>query len=160
MKYTYSDAKNPMWMNKAKTRMDIEVDWDHIPEDTYSPCGICDLNGVAGEEHLAHLWNRALAGDFGPIKEYERPADLTTEETINFAEVRSLRNRLLAASDYAIAPDKWEDMSAEEKKAWKDYRQALKDVPQNWTMTASYDDDEEVYKLPEEYTFPRAPDAS
>ena len=158
MQFTYSAAKDPMWLNKAKTRMVIWVDWDHIPEDTFSPCGIEDLNGVEGEEHLADLWNRALAGDFGEVPEYETPADLTLDETLNYFEIRNVRNKLLMASDIAIAPDKWEDMTPEKRQEWKAYRQSLRDVPQNWTMAASYDDDEEKYRIASEYTFPKAPE--
>lgn len=160
MYYTYAAAKDPAWQNKAKTKMTIWVDWDHIPEDDFSPCGIVDLNGVEGEEHLADLWNRANAGDFGDIAEYETPADLTTDETCNYFDIRGIRDRLLIQSDLAIASDKWEDYTDSEKQAWKTYRQALRDVPQNFTMQGYYDDDEEAYKLPSEYSFPSAPRGS
>ena len=155
---TYTFARNPKWQNKAKTKIYIEVDWDHLDDEVYSPCSMIDLNGVEGEEHLADLWNRTLAGDFGPIQEYERPADYTSEETLNVFGIRGMRDRLLTQSDIAITNDRWEDMTPEKRQEWKTYRQALRDLPQSWTMTASYDDDEEVYKLPGEYTFPRAPE--
>ena len=157
MDYTYSAARNPAWQDRAMTKMSIWVDWDHIPEDTFSPCGIEDLNGVAGEEHLADLWNRAVAGDFGAIAAYETPADLTTDETCDYFGIRIIRDQLLTQSDIAIANDKWEDYTDEQKHAWKVYRQALRDVPQNFTLTASYDDDAEAYKMPSEYSFPSAP---
>ena len=157
MNYTYSAAKNPAWQNRAMTKMSIWVDWDHIPEDTFSPCGIEDLNGVEGEEHLADLWNRALAGDFGIIAAYETPADLTPDQTCDHMGIRTIRDQLLAQSDIAVANDKWWQYTDEQKQEWTDYRKALRDVPQNFTLTASYDDDEEVYKMPEGFTFPRAP---
>lgn len=160
MKYTYAAAKDPAWQNKAKTSMTIWVDWNHIPEDTFSPCGFIDLNGVPGEEHLADLWNRALAGDFGPIKEYETPRDLTQNETCDYFDIRGHRDRLLQQSDFAVANDKWWKMTDEEKQAWTDYREELRNVPQNFTMQGYYDDDEEVWRLPAEYSFPSAPDAS
>jgi len=158
MDITYASARNPIWVNKAKTKMDIEVDWNHLDDEVYSPCGIWDSNGQEGEEHIADLWNRALAGDFGPIQEYETPADYTPEETVSAFGIRDIRNGLLMQSDYAVANDRWHTMSEEDRQAWTEYRQALRDLPQNWTMTASYDDDEEVWKLPGEYTFPRAPE--
>ena len=158
MMLTYSDAINPKWQNRAKTTIHIEVDWDHLDDEVYSPCSMIDLNGVEGEEHLADLWNRTLAGDFGPIQEYETPADYTPEETVIAFGIRNMRNDLLMQSDYAVANDRWHTMSEEDRQAWTEYRQALRDIPQNWTMTASYDDNEEVWKLPGEYTFPRAPE--
>lgn len=157
MDYTYAAAKDPAWQNRAMTKMAIWVDWNHIPEDTFSPCGIEDLNGVEGEEHLADLWNRALAGEFGDIAPYETPADLTVDETCNYFNIRAIRNRLLVLSDYAISNDKWWQMTDEEKQAWTVYRQALRDVPQNFTMVGTYDDDAEAYRLPSEYSFPEAP---
>ena len=158
MNFTYAAAKNAAWQNKAKTKMVIWVDWDHIPEDTFSPCGIEDLNGVEGEEHLADLWNRAIAGDFGEIQEYETPPKLTTEETVNHFGIRVMRDQLLAKSDIAIANDKWHGYTDEKKQEWIKYRQALRDVPQNFPLKGAYDDDEELYKLPSEYSFPVKPE--
>lgn len=157
MDYTYSNVRNPRWQNKAQTKLHMEVDWDHLDDEEFHPCSMIDLNGVEGEEHLADLWNRALVGDFGDIQEYETPPNYTIEETLNFLDIRTIRNKLLLQSDIAITNDRWEDMTPEKRQEWKVYRQALRDVPQNWTMEATYDDDEEVYKLPAEYTFPRAP---
>ena len=157
MEFTYAAAKDAAWQNKAMTKMVIWVDWDHIPEDTFSPCGIEDFNGVEGEEHLADLWNRAIAGDFGTVTAYETPADLTTDETCDYFGIREIRDRLLLQSDIAITNDRWQTMTDEQKQAWTVYRQALRDVPQNFTLRGTYDDDEEVYKLPSEYSFPEAP---
>ena len=160
MEFTYAAAKDPVWQNKAKTKITLWVDWNHIHEETFSPCGIMDLNGVTGEEHLADLWNRAIAGDFGPIAAYETPEKLTTDITCDFFDIRLQRDELLKQSDYAIANDKWEDYTDEQKQAWKDYRKALRDVPQNFTLQGYYDDDEECWMLPAGHTFPVAPDAS
>ena len=41
-------------------------------------------------------------------------------------EVRTQRNALLAESDWAVLPD----APVADEQAWKDYRQALRDVPQ------------------------------
>lgn len=41
-------------------------------------------------------------------------------------EVRSERDRLLADSDWAVLPD----APVADGQAWKDYRQALRDLPQ------------------------------
>ena len=41
-------------------------------------------------------------------------------------EVRTQRDTLLAASDWAVLPD----APVADEQAWKDYRQALRDVPQ------------------------------
>lgn len=154
---TYTSAMNPKWVNFANTRIEIQVDWNHVPDEVYSPCCLWDANGQEGEEHIADLWNRALAGDFGEIADFEVPADLTAEETLNWMQIREYRNDLLNASDIAIANDRWWQMTDEQKQAWTDYRQALRDVPQNWTMTATYDTERDAFRMPEGFTFPEAP---
>jgi hypothetical protein len=44
------------------------------------------------------------------------------------ARMRYQRDRLLAASDWAMTTD-----APTDKQAWADYRQALRDFPQSWT---------------------------
>lgn len=45
------------------------------------------------------------------------------------AWLRSVRNGLLAESDWMVLPDVWETYSAEKKAALTTYRQALRDLP-------------------------------
>jgi len=154
---THTDARNPKWTNAANTVIEIEVDWDHVPEEVYSPCALWDANGQPGEEHIADLWNRALSGEFGEVASFEVPADLTEQETMRLFDVYEIRANLLLDSDIAVMPDRWEAMTPEQRQAWAEYRQALRDVPQNWTLRARYDVTEDRFKVDEEYTFPRAP---
>lgn len=49
-------------------------------------------------------------------------SDITNEQ-----EMRLQRDRLLAASDWAMAPD-----APTDKEAWSTYRQALRDFPATW----------------------------
>lgn len=46
------------------------------------------------------------------------------------APARSQRDRLLAASDSRALADRWAAMTTAQQQAWADYRQALRDVPQ------------------------------
>jgi hypothetical protein len=48
--------------------------------------------------------------------------------------IRHYRNHLLMASDWAMAPD-----APTDKQAWADYRQALRDFPNNWTPSETID---------------------
>jgi hypothetical protein len=43
--------------------------------------------------------------------------------------LRLERNRRLAESDIYIVADRWELYSNDQKQAWADYRQALRDLP-------------------------------
>lgn len=46
-----------------------------------------------------------------------------------FLEIRTERNKLLASSDWTQLPDS--PLTPEQKKAWADYRQALRDLPES-----------------------------
>lgn len=60
-------------------------------------------------------------------------------------EIRYRRNLYLEKSDSYVLPDRWEEYTPTQKQAWKDYRQALRDIPQQ----AGY---------PTTLTWPTAPD--
>ena len=91
----------------------------------------------------------------GKAVEVEIQRDKPTLSTIR-RWIRQYRNQLLAESDYAMLPD-----VATDKRAWQDYRQALRDLPQTWRLdeeTPSVDvsgvyEYVDVAKLP----FPRKP---
>lgn len=155
--FTYSHARNPKWVNAAMTAIELEVNFDHLPENEYDPCALRDLNGVPGEEHIADLWNRTIAGDFGPISAFVTPADWDANETMLRFHVRPRRDLLLQRSDHAVANDRWMSMSEEKRQEWATYRQTLRDVPQSWTITSSYDIETDQYHLNTPYEFPEEP---
>lgn len=70
-------------------------------------------------------------------------ADLDARKAQKAAEVRAQRDRLLTSSDWT----QLEDYVKNNKPAWKTYRQALRDVPQQSTF-------------PDIVIWPTAPDAS
>jgi len=47
-------------------------------------------------------------------------------------EIRDKRDELLVNSDIHVVADKWEVMTSEQKQEWTTYRQALRDLPQNF----------------------------
>lgn len=78
-------------------------------------------NGSACLEPGDPLYNRAQAGEFGPIAPFIVP----DPAKIAAREARQLRNKLLSTSDWTQVADAPVDASA-----WATYRQALRDVPQ------------------------------
>lgn len=58
---------------------------------------------------------------------YERDPETIPDEWL-IERVRIHRDRLLAASDWAVLPD-----APTDKQAWSAYRQALRDFPATWT---------------------------
>lgn len=63
--------------------------------------------------------------------------DVTAPLPDEEANMRAMRNLLLAASDWAVLPD-----APTDKQAWESYRQALRDFPSTWTPgpTADFPD--------------------
>ena len=78
-------------------------------------------NGSACLEPGDPLYDRAQAGEFGPIAPFVAPdpAEIAAQEA------RQMRGNLLAASDWTQVADAPVDAAA-----WAAYRQALRDVPQ------------------------------
>ena len=79
------------------------------------------------------------------VREFVTTRDKTLEEINEEARielekdwipVRIQRDLLLKQSDTAVVIDKWEVMSAESKSLWSNYRQALRDIPQNFSNPA------------------------
>lgn len=78
---------------------------------------ICDV-----EQHGRDIYNRILSD--GNIAEYIPPPESTTEELS--AEQRFNRDKLLKETDWTQLPDVPEST----KLKWAEYRQQLRDIPQ------------------------------
>jgi len=67
MSITYTAARNPKWSNSEKTVIDIEVNFDHMPETWVH------FTAVASGDlpHTHDIYARAVAGDFGSIADYD-----------------------------------------------------------------------------------------
>lgn len=122
MAITYSNARNPVWINPERTILDIEVNFDHWAADEYTL--FTAYGDDVGEPHAVEIYNRAVAGDFGPISDYVPPADITGDEAM--ARLRAQRNKLLDESDWMVISDR---TATAEQLA---YRQALRDMPANY----------------------------
>jgi len=121
MEITYTNARNPKWADAAQTMINIEVNFNHISDEEYSPF---TANPLDVEPHGIEIYNRAVAGDFGPVADYIPPADIVGEDAMT--RLREERNSLLTASDWMVLPDR---TSSAEQLA---YRQALRDLPANY----------------------------
>lgn len=110
-------AKNPTWVNAEHTRINLKVTFDNIPEHTFT------ADPKDCEAHGRDIFERAVAGEFGDVAEYEPPPPPTVEE--QSAIVREQRDRLLAETDWTQAAD----IPQATKDKWAPFRQALRDVP-------------------------------
>ena len=117
MEVTY--AKQPQWADAEHTRIDLTVKFaKHPMEMPFS----ADPNDC--EAHGRDIFKRAVAGEFGPVAEYEPPPPPTYAE--QSAMVREQRDRLLTETDWTQAAD----IPQATKDKWAPYRQALRDVPE------------------------------
>lgn len=129
---TINSARNPKWSDYNHTAIDLEVNFDELDEEYVE--FKADPNDIVswGPE----LYNRAVAGEFGEISEFETPADIVGDEVV--VELRLMRDRLLSREVDPIVsnPLRWESMTEEKKQEWRDYRQSLLDLPS--TQSAAY----------------------
>ena len=116
----YTDVRNPTWANAEHTQINVEVNFNHLPEEMVGFTASPDDCTAHGPE----LFAACVAGTYGDIAEYVPPPPPTTEELTQYA--RAQRDQLLAESDWTQLPD----VPAAIKDAWAVYRQALRDVPQ------------------------------
>lgn len=61
-----------------------------------------------------------------------RAVELANLDAASIDEVRGLRNRLLAHSDYTQALDIVDNRGVESNALWRQYRQRLRDLPSEW----------------------------
>ena len=120
MNITYTNARNPQWGNAAQAYINLEVNFDHLPEEYV----LFTANPLDTMAHGVEIYNRAVAGDFGAVADYTPPADITGEDAM--AMLRAERDALLTASDWMVLPDRTPT------DAQLAYRQALRDLPANY----------------------------
>lgn len=129
---TINSAQNPRWANYSKTAIDLEVDFNELDEEYVH--FTADPNDIVswGPE----LYNRAVAGEFGEITEWEVPADITGDAALD--ALREIRDSLLVNEVDPIVsnPLRWNEMTEAKQQEWADYRQALLDLPA--TQSSAY----------------------
>jgi hypothetical protein len=129
---TINSARNPKWANYRKSSIDLEVDFNELDEEyVWFNAHPNDIVSWGPE-----LYNRALAGEFGPVAEFEVPADIVGTDALIL--LREVRDGLLASEVDPIVsnPLRWNGMTEEKQQEWAAYRQALLDLPE--TQTNAY----------------------
>jgi predicted metal-binding protein len=111
-------TKNPVWANAEHTMIDLTIKWVEIDEELPFTASPDDT-----EDHGRAIFAAAVAGEYGAVAEFV-PYVPTQEEKA--AAIRAERDALLIATDWTQLPDVPEDT----RSAWAEYRQALRDVPE------------------------------
>lgn len=76
-------------------------------------------------------FNNGLKDAYGATSWVSESIGRTDDQKL--AEIRSRRDRLLAESDFTQGVDYQSTLTDEQKTAWADYRQALRDLPASIT---------------------------
>lgn len=135
---TYTEVRNPKWLNQAHTFLKCEVNFDHIEEEWVEFS--CVPDGYDVHEHTGKIFAECVEGAYGTVSEFDEPLVLDSETTL--LSIRNLRNELLTDEVDPIVtnPLRWESMTPEEQKSWSDYRQALLDLPSTSNATLEWND--------------------
>lgn len=112
-------AKTPRWSDEAQTRIDLVICWEDWPQELPFTASADD-----SEDHGRKIYQQAVEGLYGEIAPFVSPEPLSAEDMA--IQVRQNRNALIATTDWTQAGDTPESTRAK----WSDYRQALRDVPQ------------------------------
>jgi hypothetical protein len=123
---TINDVRNPRYSDPDHEGIEMEVDFDEIDE-VYVwfnalPTDPCSY-GV-------DLYNRAVAGEFGPIADYA-PDPISGDAA--WSKLRVMRTMDLEATDYVEMPTYWSQLSEADQTAWSTYRNSLRNLPQTVT---------------------------
>jgi len=125
MKLHLQYAKNPTWADEAHTSINLTVYFTEIGQDIPFHATPYDT-----EEHGRNIFEKAKNGEFGEIAEWIPP---TTEELAQ--QARQKRDALLQELDSIVGnPLRWASFSTEQQTVWATYRQALLDVPQQYSF--------------------------
>jgi len=69
MQYTISEATNPRYANAENTLIDVDVKFYETGDEVHGYAAAA----VDASEQCVDYYNRALAGEFGPISAYVYP---------------------------------------------------------------------------------------
>jgi len=120
----YNTVTNLAYANLEKTRIDCIVD--------FISAGILPFTADKNDSvpHGREIFERAVAGDFGAIADYQAPPVIETTELISERQ-RLRRNQLLLELDQIVTnPLRWAELTADQQQDYARYRQELLDVPQ------------------------------
>lgn len=99
--------------------------------------GIAIANAALPPDHPEHVVYRTLTNTERKQREHEVSVAIAQSEQARRAMLRIERNRLLRESDWVELPSAQERLTPDERAAWADYRQSLRDLP---AVTVDVDD--------------------
>lgn len=110
--------------------MIFETDTEYIAEDGNIRIRVEKIN--CPRDYVAYLQSELerVKADLAKAQAQEEVNVMRPTEWSKWQLIRQKRNQLLAECDWTQAPDA--PLTAEQKQAWRQYRQALRDLPQKY----------------------------
>ena len=151
MQRTINSARNPKYVDRQHTMIDIEVDFDELDEEYI-------WYTLTSHDEMPHgqtLRANTLAGLYGPITPWSMPDNITGADALDL--LRYARNKKLAEADFIEQPTVWNALTAEKQAEWTSYKQALRNMPQTHSNPEwGWDDDGEI-SVPHNFSWPVKP---
>lgn len=117
----YTNVSSLKWANADHSMIECVVDFVE-----FGPSPFGAIRGDL-ETHGQEIFNRCVAGEFGPIAEFVPPPPPSVE-AMSFM-IRDQRNTLLNQSDWTDTLSAKSRLGDDLYNAWQTYRQALRDIP-------------------------------
>jgi hypothetical protein len=67
--FNYTVVKNPRWINQEHTKLECEVNFEHLPEEFVLFSAVPE----GDYPHSHDIFERCASGEFGPVAEYIAP---------------------------------------------------------------------------------------
>lgn len=123
---TINSVKNPRWVDQEHTKIEVLVDFDELDEEfvEFTP------HPDDPEPHSRYIYEQVMAGAYGEISAWV-PPELPSADTA-LKQMREQRSTLLERTDFVENPTYWARMTEEKQAEWVAYRNALRDLPENY----------------------------
>ena len=122
--FTIETITNPKWITADQEYANCTVKFVELDSPVEFTAYRFDT-----EAHGRDVWNHINSGDAGEVEDISS----TFQTSKAWDDLRAGRDALLFSSDIFVTMDRWESYTEEKKSEWRNYRQALRDLPQNTT---------------------------
>lgn len=123
---TVVTARNPKWGDSAQTFIDVEVNFEELPEQWV----MFTATPYDSEPHGVQIYNNCINGDYGAIQSWTVPENISGE--LASQSLRNQRTSLLEETDWVENYTVWTGFTDEKRAEWESYRNKLRSLPQDY----------------------------
>lgn len=122
--FTIETITSPKWITLDREYANCTVKFAELDEPVDFTAYKFDT-----EDHGREVWSLIHSGQAGEVEDIS--SAFQTEKA--WQSLRWDRDSRLLQSDIYVTMDRWSGYTDQQKREWSDYRQALRDLPQNTT---------------------------